>query len=151
MLTPLLACVAAELRTISDCAERAATMASIVRYVKLKYYQYQLTTALYMLEPWEQAIFSTSSSPSFARTLCTADHHAFRHLGANLVDITLLGILAMAAYTTYVYGPTNFYWFVASLLDYFPVLDTIVPGVRLSELLPAEGRALRATAASAKQ
>jgi len=47
-------------------------MASIVRYVKLKYYQYQLTTALYMLEPWEQAIFSASSSPGCVRTPCTA-------------------------------------------------------------------------------
>jgi len=71
------------------------------------------------------------------------------HSSPRLADITLLGILAMAAYTTYVYGPTNFYWFVASLLDYFPVLDTIVPGVRLSELLPADGRALRAAAAAA--
>ena len=30
-----------------------------VQWIQLKYYQYKLTSALYMLEPWEQALFST--------------------------------------------------------------------------------------------
>jgi hypothetical protein len=30
-----------------------------VGWVRLKYYQYELTTALYMLEPWEKTLFST--------------------------------------------------------------------------------------------
>jgi hypothetical protein len=28
-------------------------------YLALKYYRYEVTTALYMLEPWEKALFST--------------------------------------------------------------------------------------------
>ena len=31
---------------------------NIQKYLKLKYYQYELTLALYMLEPWEKVVFS---------------------------------------------------------------------------------------------
>ena len=55
----------------------------------------------------------------------------------------------MAVYTTYTYGPGNFYWFLASLLDYFPALDTAIPNVRISSILPAQAAAAAAGAAAA--
>jgi len=35
----------------------------VVKWFQLKYYQYNLSTALYMLEPWERLAFSTSWFP----------------------------------------------------------------------------------------
>lgn len=35
-------------------------LTSLKKYVSLKVYQYELTTSLYMLEPWEKTLFSTS-------------------------------------------------------------------------------------------
>ncbi|KAK9721003.1 hypothetical protein K7432_003782 [Basidiobolus ranarum] len=52
-------------------------MSTLTEKLSLKYYQYELITALYMLEPWEKACFNT---------------------------IVLTG-LSLALYTTVVYVP----------------------------------------------
>lgn len=79
-------------------------MAAVVRYINLKYYQYELALALYMLEPWEKILFNT----------------------------LMLVILGFAVYTTVTFGPGYISAFIFSLLDYFPWLDTAIPGVQLS-------------------
>lgn len=49
------------------------TLSSLVRWMRLKVYQYEVTFSLYMLTPIEKLIFSTfhlSSDQSTLNTLC---------------------------------------------------------------------------------
>ncbi|ORX98229.1 hypothetical protein K493DRAFT_313729 [Basidiobolus meristosporus CBS 931.73] len=45
---------------------------SLTEKLYLKYYQYELTTALYMLEPWEKACFNSIVLIGFSLALYTA-------------------------------------------------------------------------------
>nr|CAG8554290.1 7502_t:CDS:2 [Entrophospora candida] len=59
-------------------------------YLALKNYQYEVTTALYMLEPWEKALFNT---------------------------LVLVG-LALFTYTTVYYLPEQLTYFASRISEY---------------------------------
>ncbi|ORY02019.1 hypothetical protein K493DRAFT_208853 [Basidiobolus meristosporus CBS 931.73] len=42
---------------------------SIKKHISLKYYQYELVTCIYMLEPWEKVIFNSFVLTSLLVTL----------------------------------------------------------------------------------
>ncbi|RHZ54755.1 hypothetical protein Glove_423g20 [Diversispora epigaea] len=65
-------------------------LTKIRRYLALKNYHYEITTALYMLEPWEKALF-------------------------NSIVVVVLGFLI---YTTVFYLPEQLKYFAASVTDY---------------------------------
>ncbi|CAG8466454.1 7185_t:CDS:2 [Acaulospora morrowiae] len=65
-------------------------LTKIRRHLALKNYQYEITTALYMLEPWEKALF-------------------------NSIVTIILGFLT---YTTVFYLPEQLSYVAASIADY---------------------------------
>ncbi|KAI3632630.1 hypothetical protein MIR68_009736 [Amoeboaphelidium protococcarum] len=69
------------------------------KWLKTKYYQYELWTALYMLEPWEKAIFNS---------------------------VILAGLL-LTLYTVYMYLPEYAHYCVFVMTDYFPMLESYIP------------------------
>lgn len=46
-------------------------MSQLSKYISTKIYQYELQTALYMLEPWEKALFSMYPHDVWAHCKCS--------------------------------------------------------------------------------
>jgi hypothetical protein len=82
-------------------------------YFALKYYQYELWTAVYMLEPWEKIIFSRSI------LLMTI---------TQIADSIVILSLVLITYASINYLPDYFSYFILILADYFPLLESYLPG-----------------------
>lgn len=67
----------------------------LANFFSEKYYQYELQTALYMLEPWEKALFSKFQFLIYAHILIC-------------VDTIVLSIVSLSAITMYQYIPILF-------------------------------------------
>jgi len=56
----------------------------VVKYFKQLYYQYNLETALYMLEPWEKVLFNT-----LAFCMCSATtYYTYQYVVKPLVHLS---------------------------------------------------------------
>ncbi|KAI9292616.1 hypothetical protein K502DRAFT_295085 [Neoconidiobolus thromboides FSU 785] len=56
------------------------SLKSIQEQVQLKYYQYELTTAVYMLEPWEKCIVNSIAVVGTGLFLYTAANYTPEYL-----------------------------------------------------------------------
>ncbi|ORY04335.1 hypothetical protein K493DRAFT_311417 [Basidiobolus meristosporus CBS 931.73] len=63
-------------------------MSSLTEKLSLKYYQYELVTALYMLEPWEKACFNTIVVLGFLLTLYTTVIYVPEYASSALTKIS---------------------------------------------------------------
>lgn len=91
----------------------------LVDYMKTKKYQWDLSTAIYMLEPWEKMLFSTQSPLALRER--RADH---RSPGADVVFVLLL---CLWGYSTFTIFPTYFRATVSLLERAVPGLTAGVP------------------------
>ncbi|KAI3660214.1 hypothetical protein MP638_004488 [Amoeboaphelidium occidentale] len=88
------------------CSNKMSSAKKVAEKISWAYYQYELLTALYMLEPWEKYLFNS----------------------------VLLAFIFLSAYTSFYYVPEYFSYTLFILTDYFPALKAIVPGDSLGSL-----------------
>lgn len=69
-------------------------------------YQYELQTALYMLEPWEKALFSMFVKKKPQRGVRARDLTTYRNV--FVADIVLFSIISLSVMTVFQYTPIIF-------------------------------------------
>ena len=93
---------AADRRTESP--RQTSYLASFVRWLQIKNYQYEVTFALYMLTPTEKFIFSTYAvSPRDV----SAFHFMIWTVNLKLLDFVLLTLLSMLVAAATMYLPSH--------------------------------------------
>ncbi|KAI8075924.1 small subunit of serine palmitoyltransferase-like protein [Gilbertella persicaria] len=63
-------------------------MSAISRYLSKKKYQYELQSALYMLEPWEKVLFNSLALCLLSVSIATAYHFIMPFYSAAIISLS---------------------------------------------------------------